>query len=360
MVSISLIGKKTNIVEYIEEEYGSFKVYETNTKEADITVEFVDDVSSENESIKIRSPVSYDNRGLFFHDHKYRILRIEIEKVGMSNFCVTCDVNFNKHFFIIIIEYLIHHILLGKGCYLCHSSAFIYNKKAVLCPAWRNVGKTNILLAFLKEGAQYLGDDWVIIKSDGSVLSIPKRLNLLFYNFIEYPEICDHLGNNFKSLFNFVMLAKNGLYDLDKNILDILTEKARIRISPFDLFKQEHNNNEVKIDYVILLKREKDCKVGIKKISLNDLAYSIKSIIEFEQSHFHLYYLAYKARTGLINRYLEKSYNGSYELIKKSLSNIKNLYEISIFSQHESQKVKEIIKKLLEINEKADRCHNTV
>jgi hypothetical protein len=347
MVRIRLIGKETEIKKYIEEEYGLFRTDAEDGKKVDITVKFVDDVSSENLSINVRPPVAYDDKGVFFHDPDYKIVRIEIDKMGISDSQVTCDVNFNKHFLVIILEYLIHHLLLKNGCYFCHSSAFVYKGKVVLCPAWRNVGKTNVLLAFLKDGAQYLGDDWVIINSEGHIMSIPKRLNLLFYNFNEYPELCESLDGNFKALFNFVARAKRGLYDLDNDVLSLLTGKARLRVSPFEIFKQKHNNHKNKIDYVFMLNREINTNVEIKSIELDRLAYSIKSIVEFEQSHFHLYYLAYKARTGRINDYLEQVCKSQYNLITRSLSRVENLYEVSISSQHESHMVKDLIDKVI-------------
>jgi len=346
LVRICFVGKESNINEYVEDEYGLFKVDQAE-KDADITIEFINDISADSQSIRVRPPVACDEEGVFFHDHNYRVLRIDTEKIGITNFRVTCDADFNKHFFVIIMEYLIHHLILESGHYFCHASAFIYDGKTILCPAWRHVGKTNILLAFMKEGAQYLGDDWVIINKDGLIISMPKRLNLLFYNFREYPELCNHLDEDFKSLFNFVNKAETGLYDLDNSTLSMLTEKARLRISPFEIFKQVYNNKMVEIDYIFLLRRKFHSKPNINKISLDDLTIATKSIIEFEQSHFYLYYLAYKAHNCSVNKYLEESQSELSSLIENSFSSIHNLYEITITSQHESLIVKEFIEKAI-------------
>jgi hypothetical protein len=340
------MGKESDITEYVEEEYGQFKVDQVG-KDADITVEFINDISADSQSIRVRPPVACDEKGVFFHDHNYRVLRVDIEKVGIANFRVTCDVGFNKHFFVVIMEYLIHHLILESGHYFCHASAFIYEGKVILCPAWRHVGKTNILLAFMNEGAQYLGDDWVIVNQEGLIMSMPKRLNLLFYNFREYPELCNHLDEDFKLLFNFVNRAEAGLYELDDSTLGMLTEKARLRISPFEIFKQEYNGKAVEIDYVFLLRRKMHSKPNVNEISLGDLAIATTSIIEFEQSHFHLYYLAYKAHNCSDNKYLEKYQANLSGLIEKSFSSIHNLYEITITSQNESLVVKEFIEKTI-------------
>ena len=215
LVGVRVEGKPSNIVTYVEREYGLFEVEEPSGGAADIIFEFVEDVSGIDQSVHVRAPIAYDDRSVFLHDPQYHVVRIGFDALGQSNCRVTCDVNFNPHFFAIIMEYVIHFNLLQKNAVFCHSSAFQVDGKVVLCPAWRNVGKTNLLLSFLLDGAQYIADDWSVVLNNGSVHSLPKRLNLLYYNFAEYPDLLRGSSPQFAALVDFVKRARTGEYDLN-------------------------------------------------------------------------------------------------------------------------------------------------
>lgn len=89
---------------------------------------------------------------------------------------------FNPSFFTILIDYLVHRFAVFSGAFLCHSSSFIYKDQFFIFPAWRNVGKTNLLIAALSLGAKFFADDWTLLYKDGSKQLYPKNMNLEHYN----------------------------------------------------------------------------------------------------------------------------------------------------------------------------------
>jgi hypothetical protein len=352
LVNVRLEGKPSSITNYVRHEYGLFEVQKPSSGKPEIIIEFLEDVSSTYQSVHVRSPVSYDDHGVFLHDPQYHVVRIDFDVLGQSNWRVTCDVNFNPHFFAIIMEYLIHFTLLKKDAVLCHSSAFQVDSKVVLCPAWRNVGKTNVLLSFLMTGAQYIADDWSVVLRTGLVHSLPKRLNLLYYNFAEYPELLRSLPEQFAALVDFVKRAKLSEYDLNHEIIETLTNQARMRVSVDDLFNQTFNTEPIPIDYVFLLKRNKNINDSVKtsRIELDALVHSVYSILEFEQSHFQTAYLAHKAITGRANPFLEQAKSITLNILSEAFKRVPQLYQITVPSQHKSKDVHHIIMETLKSN----------
>src|SRR5262249_27450521 len=53
--------------------------------------------------------------------------------------------------------------VLGKGALPLHASAFRYRGTGVLATGWSKGGKTELLLSFAANGAQYVGDEWVYV-----------------------------------------------------------------------------------------------------------------------------------------------------------------------------------------------------
>jgi len=188
-VNLHFHGKSTDILNHIKEDYGLFEIDANKVDQIDISVEFVREEYNNNKSVHIRDPVAYDERGVFFHPSGSRsVLRVDFDALGVGKCKITCDVNFNRYLMGKLIEHLVHLYLLKQGAALCHCSAFKYRGEVILCPAWRNVGKTNLLLSLLDRGAQYIADDLCVIRSSGAAQSLPKRLNLLHYNFKRYPK----------------------------------------------------------------------------------------------------------------------------------------------------------------------------
>jgi len=340
LVSVRIEDGSSNIINFIEHEYDYLKVAET-IDSADIVISFAQDKFDVSRSIHIRAPVAYDDQGVVLRDPQNHVMRIDYYNIGSKKCRVICDKNFNPHFFAIIMECLIHFNLLKKDTILCHSSAFQVNGKTVLCPAWRNVGKTNVLLSFLLNGANFIEDDWCAVQNNGTVYSLPKRLNLLYYNFIEYPELLKYSSSEFTALVSFVKQARNGAYDLDCETINVLSDQARMRMSPYEVFKQAPNTDPLQIDYVFLLSRTTDESglIKVERIDRNALIHILYSIIDFEQTHFRLAYSVNKARTGRANRLLEEEKDITFRIMHEAFKKVANIYQVTVPAQHRANEV---------------------
>ena len=344
-IPIKVSGTDCPISSFIKTEYEHY-IVEDKVDNIKIAIEIIDDKVPEN-SYVVRPPVSYDENGVYIFDSERSVVRIDFDNIGSDTYKITCDKDFNPQFFAIILEYLIYLEFLGQGSYFCHSCAFKYHDKVILCPAWRNVGKTNLLIAFSLLGdVHYIADDWSLINKDGKICTFPKRINLLYYNFLEHPELTLLVDSDFKLLVEFTNKAMNGKYNLSEELLVALKEKARIRLDSDKLFDSKIEKYSEKIDFIFVLTKTTNTPergVNISPLEHEELFTIVQEIIQFEHRPFRLAYSIHKAQTGSQNAFMEKADDELKKLIKSSLGQVNNVYKVYVPDQKSTDLVKEKI-----------------
>jgi hypothetical protein len=84
---------------------------------------------------------------------------------------------------------ILNMTLLSKGILPLHASAFVHEGTGVVATGWSKGGKTEALLAFVSRGAEYVGDEWVYVSSDGSrVHGIPERIRIWSWQLRQLPQ----------------------------------------------------------------------------------------------------------------------------------------------------------------------------
>ena len=83
---------------------------------------------------------------------------------------------------------------LRHGYVPLHASAFVYQGTGVLVTGWAKGGKTEALLAFAARGAEYIGDEWILLSPDGrSMHGVPEHIRLQDWHFRQVPATRAHL-----------------------------------------------------------------------------------------------------------------------------------------------------------------------
>ena len=89
---------------------------------------------------------------------------------------------------------LVNLTALARGALPLHASAFVWNGTGALATGWAKGGKTEALLAFLPEGAAYVGDEWVYLTADGSrMFGIPEPIRVWDWQIAEVPWLAGRL-----------------------------------------------------------------------------------------------------------------------------------------------------------------------
>ena len=85
--------------------------------------------------------------------------------------------------------------------------------------AWRNVGKTNLLLQFMDDQAKYIGDDWCILDKDKNIQIAPKRVNLLDYNLLAFPDLIKKIDEKIVSMLEIYKGYQKVIINLVRKML---------------------------------------------------------------------------------------------------------------------------------------------
>jgi hypothetical protein len=79
---------------------------------------------------------------------------------------------------------------LARGFVAVHAAAVLYNGTGVLMPAWAHGGKTTAMLAFAAHGAEYVGDEWILVSRDGSRMhGIPQPIEIHDWQIRQIPSM---------------------------------------------------------------------------------------------------------------------------------------------------------------------------
>lgn len=85
---------------------------------------------------------------------------------------------------------LINLTMVAKGVLPLHAAAFTCDGVGVVATGWSKGGKTEALLAFMRHGAHYVGDEWVYLPADDSrALGIPEPIRLWDWYLRQLPDL---------------------------------------------------------------------------------------------------------------------------------------------------------------------------
>lgn len=112
-------------------------------------------------------------------------------------------------FYSFVLQGIIFFRLLMQDICFVHASAVAFDQTGILLPAWGGTGKTSLLVRFLEDGAQYLGDDLALLSKDGILYSYPTRIRMFYYNFDEFPKYCAYLGVRKRLLLHLQRLSQH-------------------------------------------------------------------------------------------------------------------------------------------------------
>lgn len=170
------------------------------------------------------------------YDKKYGVL---ISKKP-NEYDIVCSQECNE-WMMILLEYS----LLENKCTLIHSAGVLKDGNAYIFPSWGGVGKTASVAKLIREGEyKLLGDDLVLLKSDGTVYAFPKKFVLYDYHRKLFSDVMEDKklikGKFSKLVSKFIPLIKSIL----RKFPFILSWARRHnpqskRVSPYEIFGKD-------------------------------------------------------------------------------------------------------------------------
>jgi hypothetical protein len=279
----------------------------------------------------------YSNDKFYLLNNKNGIIHAQIPFESIGDHCeIECLSGLST---IPLLSEIIMFTLMKKNYLWLHASAFSYKENSILVMGWEKGGKTETLLAFGNQGAQYIGDEMVALSSDGKkMFGIPIPMAIWEWQIKYLSKLIPTIKLQYKIVFNIILIiekfhsifAKGRLKDffpfqiLD-DALPVLKRKLKIWALPNELFKNQQGKQGSTPDKVFLVMCHNQSDISIEPCKPEEVAQRMAISNQYEQMYFFKYYMAFKfAFPGLRNEFLETIDEKQNTLISQALAGIES------------------------------------
>lgn len=232
------------------------------------------------------------------------LARVPFEHVG-GKIVIDCHPDFLRH---PIFHTIVILTMVGKGHVPLHASAFRYRGEGVLVVGWEKGGKTETLLAFANEGAEYVGDEWVVVAPDGATMfGLPLKVTVWDWQFPYVADLLPKISTSRRVLFAAVhridavhrwlgrsRLGKAAPVELLGEGLPSARRQLRIREQPSTLFGVEPGQGPTSLDRLILAMGNDDPAIAVEPLDPKQIARRMPFSNLYEYSKLIDYVHAYR------------------------------------------------------------------
>ncbi len=349
IVGIRLLDANPVDVATVSRQLGPIK--STLTRDPDIIIRFVDKLSRS-------SPIRYLNKDdAGFTDDAFLVMRskhkakamvqIPFEQIG-HQCTIICERGLPA---VTLLLPIMNLTALNKGVLPLHASAFIYNGNGVLVTGWAKGGKTETLLAFMANGAEYVGDEWIYISNDGQhMYGLPEPIRLWNWHLQDMPEYQALVGPGDRARLRVLDLF---VRSLDKaasrsvgrgsapvkfiyRLSTLLKRQLNVQIPPKDLFHMAIGPLMAPVDKVFFVGSHETPDIALRPIDPEDVALRMVNSLQEEQIDILSYYWKFRfAFPGVRNELIEQVEERQYALLLrfltgKEISAVYHPYPVSI------------------------------
>lgn len=307
------------------------------SKTPDIVIRFVDRLS-------FSSPVHFlgledagfteDAFFVFRGKHQARVrVQIPFHQIGNGQCEIVCESGVPAVPFLIPILNL---TVISKGALPLHASAFNYNGNGILTTGWSKGGKTETLLAFAAKGAEYIGDEWVYLSSDGQhMYGIPEPIRVWHWHLQQMPYYRSMIGKSdlarlwvlnicVKSMELFEPSAigrRSGLLKLTRRIKVLLKQQMHVDLPPEKLFGKMVGAIKGSPDKVFFVASRDEPHVTVEPIPPQEIVKRMVFSLQEERMTFMSYYLRFRfAFPDLSNPLIDRAEEIQRQILTKVMA----------------------------------------
>jgi hypothetical protein len=308
IVGIRLLNATPGDIAAVKRQLGPIQAPLSRTP--DIVIRFV-------EQIPLSSPVRYlgvDDVG--FTDDAFFVFRgkyqtrvkaqIPFDQIGSHQFQIVCESGLPA---VPLLIPILNLTALSMGALPLHASAFNYNGKGILTTGWSKGGKTEMLLAFVANGAEYIGDEWVYLSSDGQhMYGIPEPIRLWYWHLQQmsyYKAVISKSDlarlrtlNMFTTSLDRMELS-NGrhgsrLMKLTGRMNALLKKQKHVDIPPAKLFGKKVGITKGNPDKVFFVATRDAPQITVQSINPQEIVQRMVFSLQEERREFFSYYRKFR------------------------------------------------------------------
>lgn len=301
-------------------------------REPDITIRFVQNIPTPHLNFLGLNFAGFTEEGFYILKSKKAKakVRIPFEQIGGS-FEILCEHGLRR---VPLLTALINLTMLKKGHVPLHASAFLYNDTGFLVTGWSKGGKTEALLSFADNGAQYVGDEWVFLSGDGArVYGLTEPIHVWDWQIKYLNQIKPRIKNEKKILFKTI----HGLGWLNKSVsqtrlkgmfpfkilsetMPALERQLNVTMPPDKIFNKKVLAKEAQIDKIVFVMSHNKPQIVVEPCESSEIARRMVHSNQFELMPFFEYYRAFRfAFPELKNEFLEEANSVHAEKLHQAL-----------------------------------------
>ena len=212
--------------------------------------------------------------------------------------------------------------VLANGAVPIHASAFLYNGVGVLTVGWSKGGKTETLLSFMANGAEYIGDEWVYLSGDGrTMVGIPEPIRLWDWHLRDLPEFRSRVARGALARLRAIRCARRLQRLLSRGLGNrrrlgrmlsrvgaLLEGQLHLDVPPKQLFGSRFGTRSAGFDRLVLAVSGEAAETVALPIAPEEIADRMAYSLQEERSRLMSYYRKFQfAFPGTANPLLEQA-----------------------------------------------------
>lgn len=171
--------------------------------EPDIVVSFQDRISAAGLRYIGQNMAAFDDQGFYVLDPVSGAVQalIPFDDIG-NRPRIICRRNVKS---VPYLDDIVNFTFAAKGYTPVHAAGFVYDGTGMLVTGWPKGGKTGALLAFMNHGAEFIGDEWLLLAPGGrEMLGLPGPVSLAEWQLAQMSGLAPRLS--FGQRFTFKVI----------------------------------------------------------------------------------------------------------------------------------------------------------
>lgn len=272
-------------------------------REPDIVVRFVERLPLDGvRYIGLRDAAYADDGYLVLRSRNKAAARVRIAMEAAGGRCdIVCQSGVPA---VPLLIPIVNLTALAKGVVAMHAAAFTYKGKGVLVTGWAKGGKTEALLAFVAQGAEYIGDEWVYVSADGRELSgIPEPIRIWDWHLDDMPAYRKRIPAGARLRMRGARAGAEAARALAdgvaparqlRRLMPLVEARASVQVEPERLFGAGPRALRSPFDRLFLVCSHERPDVTVAPVDPVEVARRMVFSLQFERLDFLAHYMKFR------------------------------------------------------------------
>src|SRR5215467_100108 len=298
----------------------------------DVTVRFVENLSVRGIRFLGSEQHGFTDEGFFLLQEGTRQVKARIPFDQIGGPCeIVCK---SHHGSLPLLLPIVSLAALKRECVPVHASAVVYNGVGILMAGWAHCGKTAALLRFASKGAEFVGEEWVLLNGNSQRMhGLVRPFELSYRHVANLPQVSNSVSLSKRWAFHGVGIL-NGLRRIIfgerprnspvfqglRRATAAIEDRLRPAIEPSAIFGDRIRFGGTPADKIFLFVSHEDHRIDVEPIAPFEMARRLTFLVQHELTPLLRHYGAYRfAFPSQKNDLIENAAEYSLEILARAL-----------------------------------------